>query len=138
MKKKIVLTFGIILTGLLSFAQDFEAPKKGAKLFVNASSVEVAQGGETTFDLWLVRTKVPKKAKYQAPKALSPDGAAFTFTADPENPDHFVVSVTANSSLQGSHSVTIMGKRSGVHSVVGTIVTLNVIGSNTVATKDGE
>lgn len=138
MKKQAILTIAIALFSVSLFAQNFEAPKKGAKLYVDNTTVEVSKSNETTFDVWLVRSKVAKKATFENPKFLGPKGTEFTVKADVQNPDHYIVAVKATEVAEGNYSVTVSGKRSGVHAVTGMILSLNVTGGNAVASKDGE
>lgn len=137
MKKQAILTLAIALISVSLFAQDFEAPKKGAKLYVENTAIEVAQNDETSFDLWLVKSKVARKASFEAPRFISPDGTEFIITADTENEGKYTVTVKANGAAAGNYSVTVMGKRNGVHAVTGMILSLNVTAGTAVA-KDGE
>lgn len=138
MKNQIKLTVIALLASATLYAQNYEAPKKGAKIYVDNTQLEISENGESTFDLYLVKSKVARKASFEAPKFLAPDGLNFTITEDAANPYHYTVSVKADAIQQGDYSVTVSGKRSGVHSVTGTILSFKVTSSATVASKDEE
>lgn len=138
MKKQLALILTTLSLSLSIMAQDFEAPKNGAKLYTNNSVIELTENGSSTFDLWLVRSKVAKKVSFESPRIISPAGGVFTVSEDPNNKDHYSVKVEAKDLAEGSYSITVMGKRNGIHSVTGTILSLNVLPSNTVATKEGK
>lgn len=106
-------------------------------MIVENTAIEVAQNDETSFDLWLVKSKVARKASFEAPRFISPDGTEFIITADTENEGKYTVTVKANGAAAGNYSVTVMGKRNGVHAVTGMILSLNVTAGTAVA-KDGE
>jgi len=137
MKTKITFALVLTIVSLSLLAQDFERPKKGAKLYVQDNTIEVSENGATTFDLWLVKSRLAKKVDFETPKAIHPDGTVFTFEKHPQNPDQYSVSVKAEDIETGDHSVTIMGRRSGMHSVTGTIITLRVNPAKSVASSDG-
>ena len=138
MKKQSILTLVFAVIFSSAMAQDFETPKQGAKLYVENTVTDVVKNGETTFDLWLVKSKVARKADFETPKVISPEGLKFTVTEDAQNPGHYTVSVKADETLKGTLSATVMAKRSGIHSVTGTILTLNVGSEKAVASNDGE
>lgn len=138
MKKKLALTLTITLLGLSAMAQNFAAPKKGAKLYVQSTSIEVAEKGATTFDVWLVRSKMARKTIFEDPRAISPAGGSFTITVDPANKDHYTVRLEADDLTTGSYSCSLMTRSAGIHSVTGALLTINIIGGKAVATKDGK
>ena len=138
MKNQIKLSIIALFVSASLYAQNYEAPKKGAKIYVDDTELEINENGESTFDLYLVKSKVARKASFETPKFLAPEGLDFTVTADENDPYHYTVSVTANEIEQGDYSVTVSGKRSGVHSVTGTILSLKVKPATAVSSKDGE
>ena len=138
MKNQTKLSIVALLFSVSLFAQDYEAPKKGAKLYVDASQIEVNEKGESTFDVYLVKSKVARKASFETPKFLVPEGLNLTVTEDANNPYHYIVSVKADAIQQGDYSITVSGKRSGIHAVTGMILPLKVTSSTTVAAKEGE
>lgn len=138
MKKQLVLTLAIALFAFTTVAQNFEAPKKGAKLYVENTVIEVGSNDEVSFDLWLVKSKVARKAKFDTPKIIGADGVEFTVNPDAQNPGHYTVTLKTSELEAGNYSATMMGKRSGIHAVTGAILTLNVSAGKSVASKDGE
>ena len=138
MKNQIKLSIVALLFSASLFAQNYDAPKKGAKIYVDNTQIEVNENGESTFDLYLVKSKVARKASFETPKFLAPEGLNFTVTEDASNPQHYTVSVKADDIQQGDYSVTVSGKRSGIHSVTGTILSLKVTSASAVASKDGK
>lgn len=138
MKKQIAFVLTTLFMSLSIMAQEFEAPKNGAKLYTSNSVIEVTENGSLTFDLWLVRSKVAKKVSFESPRIISPAGGVFTVSEDPNNKDHYTVNVEAKDLAEGSYSITVMGKRNGIHGITGTILSLNVLPTNVVATKEGK
>ncbi|GAB4237078.1 MAG: hypothetical protein Tsb0034_12010 [Ekhidna sp.] len=138
MKNQAILTLIIALISFSLSAQEFEAPKKGAKLYVKNALIEVNENDQTSFDVWLVKSRAAKKATFDAPSLVSPEGVDFTVVQDVQDPLHYTVTVKATEITPGDYSVTLTGKRSGIHSVTGAILSLKVQAANAVASKDGE
>ena len=136
--KKLVLTLTVVLSGLFVFAQDFAAPKKGAKIYVESNSLEVDENDKVSFDIYLIKSKSARKATFENPKFLGPKGIEFEVTQDASDPTHYTVSAKADQIASGDYSVTVTGKRSGIHAVTGTILSLKVNPANSVASSDGE
>ena len=136
--KKAIFSIIVMFCALSILAQDVEAPKKGAKLYIENTTLEATPSDEVSFDVWLVRSKVARKANFENPKLLVPEGAKFTISTDTQNPDHYTVTLKTSDMEEGNYSLTIMGKRSGVHAVTGAILTLNVTSKKAVASKEGE
>ena len=138
MKNYILTTLFVLCIGSVTVAQEFEVPKKGAKIYVETNALEVEEAGQITFDLYLVKSKAAKRVSFDDPRFLAPDGLDFFVKKDEDDPSHYEVILQANQIQSGSYSVTVMGKTSGAHSVTGTILSCNVKSSSVVASKDGE
>lgn len=138
MKNQITITLIAVLISVASFAQDFEVPKKGAKIYLESTELEVAENEEMTFDLYLVKSRSARKASFEAPGFLAPDGLDFSIQQDENEAGHYTVSLKANEIETGNYSVTVTGKRSGIHTVTGSILSINVTPADAVASKDGE
>ncbi|MEQ9008626.1 MAG: hypothetical protein RLP12_12125, partial [Ekhidna sp.] len=93
--KKHITFLTLLLLGTLAMAQNFEAPRKGAKIFAQEYSISLEAESETTFDLWIVRSRMAKKAEFLIPTLRSSSGLAFEVKQDTENVDHYVVTVSA-------------------------------------------
>jgi hypothetical protein len=138
MKKSLILVLGLALFTSSLFAQDFEAPKDGAKIYTESTTIEIDQKGEALFDLWIVRSNRAKWTTFQMPKISTVDGLEFYFKQDPENKDHYTVNVKASNAALGSYSGTVTCRSNGVHLVTGTILNLNVVQVASVASVDGK
>ncbi len=138
MKNQVTITLIALFIAFSSVAQDFEIPKKGAKIYVENTTVEVNEGGESSFDLFLIKSKVARKATFENPKLMGPKGVSFLVTQDTVDPTRYTVSINAEQITPGDYSITVTSKRSGIHAVTGTFLTLKVNPGNSVASKDGE
>ncbi|WP_424963480.1 hypothetical protein [Ekhidna sp.] len=136
--KKYIAIFSFILFGTIAVAQDFEAPKKGAKIYAKEYTISVDSDNETTFDLWLVRSRFARRATFMEPKLISSSGLTFEVTQDENNKDHYVVTVSAKDVETGQYSTTVSARSTGTQKVVGTTLSFNVTPSKAVASKDGE
>ncbi len=119
-------------------AQDFEAPKDGAKIYTEKSTVEIKNNGESLFDLWIVRSNRAKRTNFQMPKITSVEGLEFFFKVDPDNKDHYTVNIKATAAQLGSFSATITSRSNGIQLVTGKIININVLPATSVASSDGE
>lgn len=138
MKNQLTITFIALFVGFASFAQDFEAPKKGAKIYIESNSLEIDENEKVSFDIYLIKSRSARKATFENPKFLGPKGIEFEVTQDASDPTHYTVSAKADQIASGDYSVTVTGKRSGIHAVTGTILSLKVNPANSVASSDGE
>ncbi|MEO9483643.1 MAG: hypothetical protein ABJG47_09370 [Ekhidna sp.] len=138
MKKHVTLLSIILFISSLAMAQNFEAPKKGAKIHAQEYTLNLDVDGDTTFDLWIVRSKAARKAKFSAPSLLSGSELTFEVTQDPENLDHYLVKVSAKGVEAGQYFTTVSAKSKSTQKVTGTTLTFSVNPEKSVASKDGE
>ncbi len=138
MKKHFTLLSILFFVASMAMAQNFEAPKRGAKIYAQEYTISVDAGGETTFDLWIVRSKFAKKANFSAPKLITSSGLEFDVKQDEANKDHYVVTVSANQVAEGQYSSTVSSRSTGTQKVTGTMLSFNIGTAKTVASKDGE
>ena len=136
--KKYIAIFSLLLIGILAYAQDFEAPKRGAKIYAEDYTISVDTEGETTFDLWLVRSRFAKRATFLTPKLITSSGLEFEIAQDENDKDHYVVTVSANGVDAGQYSTTVSARSTGTQKVVGTTLSFDVTPAKAVASKDGE
>ena len=136
MKNLLSLIAAFVLVGTLS-AQEIEAPKQGAKLHVESTSIELTQNGTTTFDVWVVRSKAARKAKFDAPK-LATNLFEYSVEADAADKDHFIVTVNTGDLTAGDYSISLTGKSFSYHKVSGKVINFSVSGSEALVTKGGE
>lgn len=138
MKYSIISALALIIFSAPLLAQDFEIPKEGAKIYTEASTIEIDQKGETLFDLWIVRSKRAKRTTFQMPKIVGVEGLEFFFKVDPLNKDHYTVNVKATNASLGSHSGTITSRSNGIQLVTGKIINIDVVPATNVASTDGK
>lgn len=138
MKKQFTLLSLLFFVASLAMAQNFEAPKRGAKIYAQAYTIDVSSDSETSFDLWIVRSKFAKRADFSAPKLTSSSGLKFDVKQDEQNKDHFIVTVSANQVAAGQYTSTVSSRSTGTQKVTGTTLSFNVTAGKAVASKDGE
>lgn len=138
MKKSHILVFGLVIFSSSLFAQNFEAPKDGAKIYTESTTIEVDQKGEALFDLWIIRSNKAKRTTFQMPKISNVEGLEFYFKQDSENKDHYTVNIKATNAALGSYSGTVTCRSNGIQLVTGTMLNLNVVQTASVASADGE
>lgn len=128
----------LLLLGTLAMGQDFDAPKKGAKIYAQEYTINVDTDSKASFDLWIVRSKTAKKAKFLAPTLNSSSGLSFDVVQDTKNQDHFLITVAADKVAVGQYTVTVSSRSNGTQKVTGTTLSFNVMASKAVASEDGE
>jgi len=126
--------FTLILTAALAFvsitaqAQQTEAPKEGAKIFIENKALDVQPNGEQTFDVYIVRSKRAGKATFSTPQFSGADNVTFDVAQDAANPDHFVVTAKG-AGAAGKFFYTVTSKsNSGTQPISGTTVSVSVGG----------
>ena len=138
MKNQFLTTLAVILISSSAFAQEMVPPKKGAKIYVENKSIEISEGGEVTFDMYLLKSKAAKRASFANPRFLAPDGLDFYLKQDAQDPNHYSVIVKADDIKSGNYSITVAGKTSGTHTVTGSILSLTVNPGSVVASTEGK
>lgn len=138
MKNSIILSIILVAISSTLFAQNFEAPKEGAKIYTETSTIEIDQKGEAFFDLWIVRSNRAKRTKFEMPKISTIEGLEFYFKQDVENKDHYTVNIKATNAAAGAYSGTLTSRSNGIQTVTGKILNLNVVQTTSVASSDGE
>lgn len=137
--KKITFLFTALLAfgSTTIFAQQPEAPKTGAKIYIESKSMDVQANGENTFDVYIVRSKRAGKTTFEAPKFSGADGVEFIVEKDAANPDHFVVTAKGTSASAGKLFYTVTSKsNSGTQLVSGTTFSVNVTNTKNIASAD--
>ncbi len=124
----------LILTAVLAFAtfttnaQQTEAPKSGAKIYIENKSLEVQPNGEQTFDVYIVRAKQAGKTTFSTPTFSGAGDVTFDVIQDATNPDHFVVTAKG-AGAAGKYFYTVTSKsNSGTQPISGTTVSVSVGG----------
>ena len=138
MKKHVSLLFALLFVSVAAMAQDFEAPKRGAKIYAQSYSIDLDVNTEATFDLWIVRSRYAKKTNILAPTFISSSGLSFEVVQDTQDQDHYTVTVSANDVAAGAYTSTVSARSTGTQKVTGTTLSFNVTPGKAVATKDGE
>lgn len=137
MKKITFLLTAILAIGSTSlFAQQTEAPKTGAKIYIESKSLEVQPNGEQTFDLYIVRSKRAGKTTFELPTFNGADGVEFDVKQDAENPDHYVVTVKGSASTGKAFYTVTSKSNSGTQLVSGTTLSVNVTSTKNIASAD--
>jgi hypothetical protein len=132
----VILTLALLFSSAIAFGQDVEAPKKGAKIHIEESTIDLQSGTEQTFDVWIVRSKKAQRATFYTPKFVSSTDLAFDVTADPENEDHYIVTAKSSSAAAGKYMVTVKSRSNGTQFISGTTLSVNVAGGKAVAAQN--
>ena len=140
MKKITFLLAAILAIGTTSlFAQQMEAPKTGAKIYIEERAFEIQPNGESTFDLYIVRSKRAGKTTFETPSFKGAEGIEFDVKQDESNPDHYVVTVKGTATSAGKLFYTVTSKsNSGTQLVSGTTLSVNVTNTKNIASADNE
>lgn len=136
--KKHIAFLTLLLLGTLAMAQNFDAPRKGAKIYAQEYTITLDAESEATFDLWIVRSRMAKKAEFIAPTLRSSSDLAFVVKQDTEDVDHYMITVSAENVDPGQYTTIVSSKNTGTHQVTGTTLSINIVPAKTVASKDGE
>lgn len=136
--KKYIALLSFLLVASIAFSQNFEAPKKGAKIYVESNALTLQAGEETTFDLWIVRSKFAKKTNIFEPSFMTSSELTFSVVQDEADKDHYSVTVSAANASAGTYSSTVSARSIGTQKVIGTTLSFDVTAGNVVASKDGE
>ena len=138
MKKVTFLLTAILAIGSTSlFAQQTEAPRTGAKIYIEAKSLDIQPNGKNTFDLYIVRSKRAGKTTFEMPTFTGAEGVEFNLEQDTTNPDHYVVTVKSSAASTGKLSYTVTSKsNSGTQLVSGTTLSVNVSNTKNIASAD--
>ncbi|MEQ9405438.1 MAG: hypothetical protein RIM99_17745 [Cyclobacteriaceae bacterium] len=134
--KKLSIFFSVLLISAVAFAQNFELPKTGAKIYLSKASIEVGVNDETTLELWIVRSKRAKKSKFDAPKFLGSKDVEFTITQNPENPDYYKVTLRTKDVKTGKYFYTISSRSRSTQKVTGTTASVIVGESEKIIAAD--
>ncbi len=136
--KKYLALLSFIVISISAIGQDFKAPKTGAKIYAKEYIISLDAESETTFDLWIVRSKSAKKAKFNAPTLLSSSGLKFKVEEDVNDKDHFIITASAKDVEVGQYTTTVSARGAGTQKVTGTTLSFDVTQAKAVASKDGE
>ncbi|MEO9872043.1 hypothetical protein [Ekhidna sp.] len=136
--KKLISLLTLLLIGTVALSQNFEAPKTGAKVYTDNYTINLDVNGEETFDLWIVRSKRARRAKFMTPTVLNSNGIKFQVTPDPNNQDHFIVTASSEDVVEGQYTATVAVRSIGTQKVTGTTLSFHINSAKNIASTDGE
>jgi hypothetical protein len=138
MKKITFLLTALLAIGSTTlFAQQTEAPKTGAKIYIESKSLDIQANGENTFDLYIVRSKRAGKTTFEMPSFSGAEDITFDVAQDASNLDHFVVTAKGNTVASGKLFYIVTSKSSsGTQRISGTTLSINVTGNAAVASVE--
>lgn len=136
-KLSILYSLLFILAVSVASAQEFDVPKTGAKIFLSNASLELKATDETTFDLWVVRSKKAAKSKFDQPKFLGSQDFTFEVTPSASNPDTYKVLVKSNDVKPGAYFYTVSSRSRSTQKVTGTTISIKVGPEGQVVASDG-
>ena len=106
MKKLILLAILGAVSGI-GFAQPFDQPKVGAKIYLSDYDMDMNVATESKVDIWIVRSNKAKKAKFDAPKFLGSSDLGITIDQDPIDVNHFVATINTAGVKNGKYFVLL-------------------------------
>lgn len=134
MKKLVVLAILSVVSGT-SFAQNFEAPKQGAKIYLSANEVEMNIATASKVDIWVVRSKKAKKSNFDTPKFLGATDMGISIEVDENDPNHFVATLNAAGVKNGKYFYTVSSRSRSVQKVTSATIAV-VVGTSETVTKN--
>ena len=130
----------IALLGLASsmvFAQEtFDLPAEGAQIHLSDYELEMEASEEMKMDVWVVRSKKAKKAKFDAPKFLGSGDLEISVAQDAENLDHYIATIKTNNLTAGKYFYTVSSRSRSIQKVKGTTVSFTVGSANAVTKNE--
>lgn len=124
--KKVLLTLILASIFFAGFAQQFEVPKEGAKIYLSSNDVNVNSEDEIKLDVWVVRSKRAKKSKFDTPKFLGSNELTTKITSDQSNPDHYIATLKLSNVPNGTYFYTVTSRSRSIQKVTGTTLTITV------------
>ena len=125
MKKWITLIAMNLIVGF-AFAQNFETPRDGAKIYLSSYDIELNAASEEQLELWIVRSRKAKKTKFEQPKIMGSKDLTVEVIQDQENIDHYFVKFKPVNQQNKAYFYTVSCKSKGTQKVVGTTISVNV------------
>jgi hypothetical protein len=138
MKKITILLSALLIIGLSTVsAQQTEAPKTGAKIYIESKGLDLQANGENTFELYIVRSKRASKTTFELPTFSGAEEVTFEVLQDENNPDHYIVTAKSGATKSGKLFYTVTSKsNSGTQLVSGTTFSVNVSGTAAIASVE--
>ncbi|MEP1095242.1 MAG: hypothetical protein ABJG78_09040 [Cyclobacteriaceae bacterium] len=134
MKKLILLMILGVVTST-GFAQTFEQPKDGAKIYLSTNELEMNMSSEAKVDIWVVRSKRAMKANFDAPKFLGASDMGISIEADSNDPNHFVATLNSAGTKNGKYFYTVSSRSRSSQKVIGSTISV-VVGSVEAVSKN--
>jgi len=135
MKNLILLTILGVATST-GFAQTFEQPKDGAKIYLSINELEMNMGSEAKVDIWVVRSKRAMKANFDAPKFIGASDMGITIEADSSDPNHFVATLNSTGVKNPKYFYTVSSRSRSTQKVIGSTISVVVNSSEAVTKND--
>ena len=114
-----ILAVALLFTITIGSAQNFETPKTGAKIEMSETSLVLDSNGETTFDLWINRSKKATRTTFKTPKISGSDAILFEILADAEDQDHYIVTARTENASEGKMSFVVSRSSTSYHQIKG-------------------
>lgn len=131
MKNSLTL-FSLLILLLSGSAISQTLPKSGAVIRTSATEVALAAGETTEIELTLIRSKIDRKTKFDAP-VIQPISGLEAQVRPTETPDVFVLALTPASLEAGNHLLIVQGAGANKRYVTSTMINLVVGSKETLA-----
>ena len=125
--KSLIVFAALSFIASIGLAQDFDVPKDGAKIYLSENAFEIKSASQTTVDVWIVRSKRAKKAKFDAPKFLGSSALGIVIEQDPENADHYIATINTTGVKNGTYFYTVSSRSRSSQKVTGATISLEVV-----------
>ncbi len=124
--KKLLLLAVLGVASRIGFAQQFDPPKDGAKIHLSSNIVEMNMATEKKVDIWVVRSKKAKKAKFDTPKFIGASNLEISIEADPNDSNHFIATINSAGVENGKYFYTVASRSRSVQKVTGATISIAV------------
>ncbi|MEM7551468.1 MAG: hypothetical protein AAF363_17430 [Bacteroidota bacterium] len=124
MKNLILLSF-IFVFPLLSQAQTFDKPERGAVIRMNDYSHKMQAGTSSSVETWLIKSKREQKREFGNLVSSQPNGLKVSF--EPKEGDLYLMTLEASNDIKpGSYTLMIKGSGKNAHKTRSTTFNVNV------------
>ena len=135
MKKLQLLFIGVMLFAVTTL-QAQELPKRGALLKADQNTLVLKANQEVETNITLVRSKMERKRKFDAPTIQNIDGLVATVTPVEGKPDTYALNLKSTSIAPGNYNLIVKGAGNNKHLITGTMLSLVVEGTTALSSSN--
>ncbi len=136
MKKLQLLIIAVLMFAFAASLQAQELPRKGAVLKSEDNTLVVKTNESTETIITLVRSKMERKRKFDAPTIQQIDGLVATVSPVEGAPDQYILSLRPTSISPGNYNLIVKGAGNNKHLITGTMISLVVEGTTALSSSN--